>query len=107
MEWANMNRFLVEIPHEPDDASCRAAIKIFAESGSHYLTHAEWGCEDGVHDAWLIIEADDHSEARQVAPPPYRDKTRVTNVKRYAWIEGDEPHPSLKRDLIAEKFVTN
>lgn len=87
-----MDRFLVEIPHDSDKASCNAAIKIFAESGSHYLTHADFGCEDGVHDAWLVVEADDHNEARLVAPPQYREKTRVTKVKRYAWTEGDAPH---------------
>ena len=88
-----MNRYLVEIPHEPDEESCRAAIKIFAESGSHYLTHADFGCADGVHDAWLTVAADDRAEARLVAPPQFREKTRVTEVKRYAWTNGDEPHP--------------
>ncbi len=87
-----MDRFLVEIPHDSDKASCLAAIQIFAESGSHYLTHADFGCEDGVHDAWLIVDADDHNEARFVAPPQYRDRTRVTKVKRYAWTDGDHPH---------------
>ncbi|HEX6310499.1 MAG TPA: hypothetical protein VF152_02610 [Acidimicrobiia bacterium] len=86
-----MDRFLVEIPHDPDDASCNAAIKIFAKTGSHYLTHADFGCEDGVHDAWLIVEADDHDEARLVAPPQYRKETRVTRVKRYAMTEPDAP----------------
>lgn len=87
-----MDRFLVEIPHDSDEASCNAAIKIFAESGSHYLTNADFGCEDGVHDAWLVIEAADHDEARLVAPPQYRNGTRVTRVVRYTWLESDVPH---------------
>jgi hypothetical protein len=87
-----MDRFLVEIPHDPDEASCKTAYKVFAETGSHYLTHADFGCEDGVHNAWLIVEADDRDQARLVAPPPYRDHTRVTRVKRYAMTEGDTPH---------------
>jgi len=87
-----MDRYLVEIPHDSDKAACLAAIKIFAESGSHYLTHADFGCEDGVHDAWLIVDATSHDEARLVAPAQYRDKTRVTRVKRYEWVDGDEPH---------------
>ena len=87
-----MDRFLVEIPHDPDKASCNAAIKIFAESGSHYLTHADFGCGDGVHDAWLVVEAESHDEARLVAPPQFREKTRVTRVKQYAWTDGDAPH---------------
>jgi hypothetical protein len=91
-----MDRFLVEIPHDPDKASCNAAIRIFAESGSHYLTNADFGCEDGVHDAWLFVEADDHGEARLVAPPQYRDASRVTRVVRYTWTEGDVPHAVVR-----------
>jgi hypothetical protein len=87
-----MDRFLVEIPHASDTASCNAAIKFFAESGSHYLTNADFGCEDGVHNAWLFVEAVDHDEAHLVAPPQYRDRTRVTRVKRYTWTDDDMPH---------------
>jgi hypothetical protein len=87
-----MDRFLVEIPHDPGEASCRAAHKVFAESGSHYLTHADFGCEDGVHNAWLIIEAGDHDEARLVSPPAYRKMARATKLKRYAMTESDVPH---------------
>jgi hypothetical protein len=86
------DRFLVEIPHDPNEASCKAAYKVFAETGSHYLTHADFGCEDGVHNAWLIVEADDHDEARLVVPPQYRKKTRVTKLKQYAMTEADAPH---------------
>jgi len=86
------NRFLVEIPHDADDAACKAAYKVFAESGSHYLTHADFGCEDGIHNAWLVVEADDRAEAHLVAPPAYAKNTRVTKVKQYAMTEPDTPH---------------
>lgn len=81
-----------EIPHDADEASCKAAYKVFAETGSHYLTHADFGCADGIHNAWFVIEADDHDEARLVAPPAYRNNTRVTKVKQYAMTELDAPH---------------
>ena len=87
-----MERFLVEIPHEPDEASCLAAIKVFTETGSHYLTHAEFGCEDGFHNAWLFVDAEDRDEARLVAPPQYRPHARVTRVKQYAMTGYDAPH---------------
>ena len=89
-----MDCFLVEIPHESDTASCLAAIKVFAETGSHYLTHAEFGCEDGIHNAWLFVDADSHDEARLVAPPQYRALTKTTRVKRYAMTGVDVPHPT-------------
>ncbi len=28
-----------------------------------YLYHFEWGCPDGVHCAWAIIEAESHAQA--------------------------------------------
>ena len=37
--------FLVEIPHDPDEASCKAAFKVFAETRSHYLARADFGYE--------------------------------------------------------------
>jgi len=87
-----MDRFLIELPHDPDEASCLAAFKLFSETGSHYLTHADFGCEDGVHNAWIIVEAENHDEARLVVPPLYRQHARVTRLKRYAMTEADAPH---------------
>ena len=42
-----MERFLIEAPHGPKD--CAQAAKIFMESGSHFMTHADHGCKDGEH----------------------------------------------------------
>ena len=84
-----MERFLIELPHEPDPEACMGAIKIFAETGSHYLTHADFGCQDGVHNAWVIVEADSHDEARMVAPPAWRAMAKVTQLKRLALIEAN------------------
>jgi hypothetical protein len=52
-----MPKFLIEVPHEPDVLSCARAIKVLLESGSHFLTHADFGCHDGVHKGWNRREA--------------------------------------------------
>ena len=44
-----MQRYLIEVPHEPEELACARVIQTFLDTGSHYLTHADWGCEDGVH----------------------------------------------------------
>ena len=44
-----MARFLIEVPHESGTVSCARANKVLLETGSHFLTHADFGCKDGVH----------------------------------------------------------
>jgi len=53
-----MKRFLIEVPHSADKGSCDEAIQVFLQTGSHFLTHADWGCQDGEHKAWIIVEVE-------------------------------------------------
>jgi len=54
-----MPRFLIEVPHEEETVACARAVKVFLDSGSHFLTHADWGCKDGEHKAWLFMRTGD------------------------------------------------
>jgi len=85
-----MNRYLIEVPHEEDPVACLRAIKILLESGSHFLTHADFGCEDGVHKAWIIVEADSRSEARNRLHPFYRNDATVVSLSKFTVEEVDE-----------------
>ena len=85
-----MPKFLIEAPHDADELACAMVVKTFLETGSHYLTHADWGCEDGSHTAWLIVEAADREEARWIVPPPYRSSARVIRLSRFSMEEVDE-----------------
>ena len=73
-------RFLIEIPHEEATVACARAIEVFLKSGSHYLTHADWGCKDGVHKSWMIVEVDSKNEARNIVPPAFRQQTTVVQL---------------------------
>ena len=44
-------KFLIEVPHEEAMLPCLRAIDVLQRSGSHWLTHADWGCYDGEHKA--------------------------------------------------------
>jgi hypothetical protein len=83
-------RFFIEIPHEADPAECALAVKILLETGSHYLTHADWGCYDGVHKGWITAEADSKDEARRMLPPVYRDKATIVGLNKFTIDEIDE-----------------
>ncbi|MBE0602188.1 MAG: hypothetical protein IH611_00980, partial [Deltaproteobacteria bacterium] len=51
-----MGRFLIEVPHEEEEMACAKVVEIFLKTGSHFVTHTDWGCMDGEHKAWLIME---------------------------------------------------
>jgi len=85
-----MPKFLIEVPHEANELACARVIKTFLETGSHYLTNADWGCEDGNHRAWLIVEASDREEARWIVPPAFRSSANVVRLSRFSMEEVDE-----------------
>ena len=78
-----MEKYLVEVSHSSDRIECLHTIQIFLSSGSHFLTHADWGCLDGEHKAWFIIDVDTKEEAMQIVPSYYRRNTKITLLSRF------------------------
>jgi hypothetical protein len=61
------------------------------------VTHADWGCLDGVHSCWVIVEAASRDEARMVLPPADRAGARVVRLTRLDLAQVDElerQHPA-------------
>lgn len=85
-----MPKFLIEVQHEDDVAACVKAVQIFLASGSHFLTNAEWGCFDGDHHCWMIVDVNDRNEARAIVPPGMRAQTRIVQLNRFTLEEIDE-----------------
>ncbi len=79
-----MPKYFLEVPHEEDAASCIRALKILLDSGSHFLTNADFGCEDGVHKAWLTIDVDTREEAQMIIPPAYRENSTVVELCKFS-----------------------
>ena len=78
-----MTKYLVEVSHSADKIECLRTIQIFLSSGSHFLTHADWGCLDGEHKAWFILDADSKEEVLQIVPSYYRRNTKITKLSRF------------------------
>ena len=78
-----MTKYLVEVPHGNDRYECLKSVHVFLTSGSHFLTHADWGCLDGVHKAWFFMEAMNKSEVLQVVPPAYRKDAVITELNKF------------------------
>ncbi|HUF48591.1 MAG TPA: hypothetical protein VMM93_12315 [Vicinamibacterales bacterium] len=79
-----MPRFLIEVPHAGDVGGCARVVETFLKTGSHFLTNADWGCLDGEHKAWLLVEAADRDEARGILPPAFRGDARVVELNKFS-----------------------
>jgi hypothetical protein len=85
-----MARFLIEVPHEPEIVACARANKVLLETGSHFLTHADFGCYDGVHKAWIVVDVDSKEEARNMLPAAYRRQASVVQLCKFGLDELDD-----------------
>ena len=79
-----MAKFMIEVQHEDDKLACEHTIKIFLNSGSHFLTNADWGCMDGEHKAWFILDVDSKEEALRIVPPAYRKNTKIIQLNKFS-----------------------
>jgi hypothetical protein len=85
-----MPRFHIEVPHEPETVACARAVDVFLKSGSHFLTHADWGCKDGVHKAWFVAEVGSKEEARAIVPVAFRAKAEIVQLNCFTIEEIDK-----------------
>jgi hypothetical protein len=85
-----MPKFFIEVPHKAEKAECARAVQIFLMSGSHFLTNAEWGCMDGEHKAWIIVDVDSREEAEYIVPPSFRPQAKIVKLNRFSMGGADE-----------------
>lgn len=85
-----MARFLIEVPHDAEQVACARVVQVFLKSGSHFLTHADWGCRDGEHKAWIIADVDNKEEACWIVPPAFRSEAKIVRLNNFTLEEIDE-----------------
>ena len=61
-------------------------------SGNRFtlLTHADFGCNDGVHKAWIVVDVDSKDEARNILPPGYRREATIVQLNKFGIKELDD-----------------
>lgn len=74
-----MKKFLVISDHAAQD--CVKALKEVLAIG--YLTHFDWGCKDGVHTGWAILEAEDKAQALMSVPTFLRQQAQVILLTKF------------------------
>lgn len=88
-----MPKYLIEVPHEGTKDACIRAIDVFLRTGSHFLTHADWGCKDGVHKAWMVLDVGSKEEALNVIPPGFRAQAKIVQLNLYTMKDLEELRP--------------
>ena len=78
-----MPRYLIELTHDDEHAACVRAIEAIEKYGAHFFTHADWGCLNGVHSAWVIAELDSREGALQLVPPQFRPDARIVELNKF------------------------
>ena len=79
-----MARYLIEVPHEANVIACTHAVQVFLRTGSHFMTHADFGCADGEHKAWLTVEVERREDARRILPPMLRGQARIVKLSKFS-----------------------
>lgn len=79
-----MNKYLIEVSQGSYKISSVRASYIFKRSGSHFVTHADWGFRDGEYKAWLVAETENKKEAMRILPAAYRQNARIILIKKFS-----------------------
>jgi hypothetical protein len=85
-----MAKFLIEVTHDVKREECARAVHFFLNTGSHFMTHTDWGCLDGVHKGWITVEADSKEEARDMVPPNFRSQANIVQLNKFTIEEMEE-----------------
>lgn len=91
-----MKRYLIETPHTAQE--CHLLVGQVYAMG--YLYHFDWGCMDGVHSGWAIIEAEDEAQARLAVPSIVRNKARVVRLTKFL---GDPDNAPQMHEEVAQE----
>lgn len=74
-----MDRYLIETPHT--DEECLGLLEQILAAG--YLHNFDWGCTDGDHTGWAIVEAENLEQAKLAVPTMVRAKARVVRLNKF------------------------
>ncbi|NOR34816.1 MAG: hypothetical protein GQ579_09065 [Bacteroidales bacterium] len=93
-----MNKYLIEVSQSSYKISNMRASYIFKRSGSHFVTHADWGFLDGEYKAWLVAETENEKEAMRILPSAYRQSAKIILIKKFSRTSTDDKLTDLHKD---------
>lgn len=77
---AETSTYMVSSPHTAEE--CLAALDEFAASGKNTLDNWYWGCMDGDHTGYEIVNAGSKEAALKTVPENLRAKAKATKLSK-------------------------
>ena len=77
-----MANFMIVSPHTSQE--CLRALDETLAQGSDILAKYHFGCKNGDHTAYAMVEATSEREARRYVPDFLRSKTRIIQVAQFS-----------------------
>ena len=84
MEERRMNKYLIEVSQGSYKVTHQRAVYIFNRSGSHFVTHAEWGFLNGEYKAWFVAETENKEEAMRILPSAFRHSAKIIQIRKFS-----------------------
>ena len=76
-----MAKFLIESQHSA--RVCPWVLRPILRQGAEALEGYHWGCRDGVHAGWRIVESDSKFDVLATIPRVLRPQTRIVQLNRF------------------------
>jgi hypothetical protein len=85
-----MARYLLTCPHTPED--CVPDIDSILGHSKELLARFDWGCKDGEHIGWVVVEAANETTARMMLPVAIRNKASLRLVNKFTPQDIEQMH---------------
>jgi hypothetical protein len=80
-DYIEAQQFLIELPHTKE--TCLRSLDKLNEMGPDTLEMWSFGCHEGNHTGYALVDADSVSEALEVVPSEERKQAKLHKLKKY------------------------
>ena len=88
-----MPQYLIETRHSPRE--CIWAAHQHTDDYGAFIARFAWGCKDGEHCGWAIVEAVTKFAAQALVPRPLHPMTRIVELNQFTPEEGRAFHEGV------------
>jgi len=85
--------YLITCSHTPE--TCLAALDAMSAAGKDALAQCEWGCKDGDHTAYMMVQADSKDAALAKLPEDARKDAKATMLVKFTQEDIKKFHESM------------
>lgn len=75
------SKYLITSPHTAEE--CLKALDEVNAQGPQMLSKYDWGCMSGDHTGYVVVEAANDADARNMVPAAMREKAKVVKLNKF------------------------